>query len=120
MYMCTYRLSCMHVWCRYVFYIRRARNFLYVENQYFIGSSFLWKHDRAWSCFHIIPAEILAKIVSKIRRRERFTAYIVIPLHPEGPPVRPLRPRSQRSLTQPHAVTCPRCLCHLLALPSDA
>eukprot|EP00892_Ulva_mutabilis_P001866 jgi/Ulvmu1/11680/UM008_0090.1 len=70
----------------YVHYIRRARNFLYIENQYFIGSSFLWKHDRAWSCFHIIPAEILAKIVSKIRRRERFTAYIVIPLHPEGPP----------------------------------
>lgn len=69
-------------------YIRRARNFLYIENQYFIGASFLWSHDRNWACFHIIPAEITAKIVSKIRRRERFTAYIVIPLHPEGPPVR--------------------------------
>jgi hypothetical protein len=72
----------------YIHHIRRARYFLYIENQYFMGSSYMWAHDRAVGCSHIIPAEITTKICHKIRCRESFVVYVVIPLHPEGPPVR--------------------------------
>jgi hypothetical protein len=75
----------------YIHHIRRARHFLYLENQYFMGSSYMWAHDRAVGCSHTIPAEITAKICHKIRRQQSFSAYIVIPLHPEGPPVRVFR-----------------------------
>jgi hypothetical protein len=71
-----------------VHHIRRARHFIYIESQYFMGSSFLWHQDRRVGCHHIIPAEILAKIRHKIHAHERFCAYIVIPLHPQGNPVR--------------------------------
>jgi hypothetical protein len=74
--------------CRYIYQIRRAKHYIYIESQYFMGSSFMWRHDHRSSCHHIIPAEIVAKIVCKIRRGERFCVYIVIPLHPQGPPVR--------------------------------
>lgn len=35
---------------------------------------------------NLIPIEIAFKIASKIRANERFTAYIVIPMWPEGNP----------------------------------
>ena len=38
---------------------------------------------------HTVPMEISEKIVSKIRAGERFTAYIVIPMFPEGSPADP-------------------------------
>jgi len=34
----------------------------------------------------LIPIEIALKIASKIRRNERFAAYIIIPMWPEGDP----------------------------------
>ena len=74
--------------CRYIHHIRRARHFIYIENQYFMGSSYMWHHDRGAGCSHIIPAEVTAKICYKIRSGEHFCAFIVIPLHPQGPPVR--------------------------------
>ena len=37
-------------------------------------------------CHHTIPAEITAKIRNKIAAGERFIAYIVIPMWPEGDP----------------------------------
>lgn len=76
----------------YVHHIRRARHFLYIETQYFFGSAYAWRGataaERRSGCSHVIPAEIAAKLRHKIRSRERFTAYIVVPLHPQGPPVR--------------------------------
>lgn len=35
---------------------------------------------------NLIPMELALKIVSKIRARERFTVYVVIPMWPEGVP----------------------------------
>lgn len=35
---------------------------------------------------HQIPMELTLKIISKIRARERFAVYIVIPMWPEGDP----------------------------------
>jgi phospholipase D1/2 len=48
---------------------RNAQNFLYVENQYFMGSAYEWGEDSQTLCNHTIPAEIVAKIVNKIRVR---------------------------------------------------
>ncbi|KAL9226761.1 hypothetical protein vseg_002535 [Gypsophila vaccaria] len=83
----------------YVNAIRRAKNFIYIENQYFIGSSYCWKpEDTGGSqpngliveedvgALHLIPKELSLKIVSKIMAGERFSVYVVIPMWPEGVP----------------------------------
>lgn len=70
----------------YIQAIRRAKNFIYIENQHFMGSSHLWDGDNEASCTHLVPAEIMLKIVNKIENGERFVAYVVIPMFPEGPP----------------------------------
>lgn len=75
----------------YIHAIRRANNFIYIENQYFLGSSFDWKKSRDIkiediNALHLIPKELSLKIVSKIKANERFTVYIVIPMWPEGIP----------------------------------
>ncbi|XP_042488530.1 phospholipase D alpha 1-like [Macadamia integrifolia] len=75
----------------YINAIRRAKEFIYIENQYFLGSSFSWKPDHDIkvedvSALHLIPKEISLKIVSKIEAGERFVAYVVVPMWPEGIP----------------------------------
>lgn len=35
---------------------------------------------------HLIPMELAMKIASKIRAKERFAVYVVIPMWPEGNP----------------------------------
>jgi phospholipase D1/2 len=74
----------------YISAIRRARNFIYIENQYFLGSSFGWKSNdikvEDIGALHLIPKELSLKIISKIEAKERFTVYIVIPMWPEGIP----------------------------------
>ncbi|GFQ05509.1 phospholipase d alpha 1 [Phtheirospermum japonicum] len=75
----------------YIHAIRRAKNFIYIENQYFIGSSFDWKKTRDITvedinALNLVPKELSLKIVSKIRAGERFTVYVVIPMWPEGIP----------------------------------
>ncbi|XP_010424312.1 PREDICTED: phospholipase D alpha 3-like [Camelina sativa] len=74
----------------YVNAIRRAKHFIYIENQYFLGSSFGWNSRdinlNEINALQLIPKEISLKIVSKIEAGERFAAYIVIPLWPEGKP----------------------------------
>lgn len=77
----------------YIHAIRRAKSFIYIENQYFIGSSFDWTRKSATdvviediNALHLVPKELSLKIVSKIRARERFTVYVVIPMWPEGVP----------------------------------
>lgn len=74
----------------YIHAIRRAKNFIYIENQYFLGGC------SGWDCsdikvedigaLHLIPKELSLKIVSKIEAGERFTVYIVVPMWPEGLP----------------------------------
>lgn len=75
----------------YIHAIRRARNFIYIENQYFLGSSFAWEDTgdikiEDIGALHLIPKELSLKIVSKIEAGERFTVYIVLPMWPEGIP----------------------------------
>ncbi|KAI4387433.1 hypothetical protein MLD38_005269 [Melastoma candidum] len=70
--------------------IRRAKNFIYIENQYFLGSSFDWAPDgikpEDINALHLIPKELSLKIVSKIEAGERFSVFIVVPMWPEGVP----------------------------------
>ncbi|XP_020594501.1 phospholipase D alpha 1-like, partial [Phalaenopsis equestris] len=75
----------------YIIAIRRAKNFIYIENQYFLGSSYAWREDKDIKvedigALHLIPKELSLKIVSKIEAGERFAVYVVVPMWPEGVP----------------------------------
>nr|KAJ0212063.1 hypothetical protein LSAT_V11C400192390 [Lactuca sativa] len=74
----------------YINAIRRAKNFIYIENQYFLGSSFAWKSDdinvNEIGALHLIPKELSLKIVSKIEAGQKFIVYVVVPMWPEGIP----------------------------------
>ncbi|KFK38694.1 hypothetical protein AALP_AA3G147900 [Arabis alpina] len=73
----------------YIVAIRKADRFIYIENQYFMGSCDHWenKNDKNCSgCTNLIPVEIALKVAAKIREKQRFAVYIVIPMWPEGPP----------------------------------
>ncbi|KAE8701022.1 hypothetical protein F3Y22_tig00110549pilonHSYRG00117 [Hibiscus syriacus] len=75
----------MSIHTAYVKAIRTAQHFIYIENQYFIGSSFNWSSNKDLAN-NFIPMELALKIASKIAAHERFTAYIVVPMFPEGVP----------------------------------
>ena len=70
----------------YIHIIRKAKRFIYIENQYFYSSSYMWNTSTKPSCRHTIPFEIARKIANKIRRKDQFVAYIVVPMFPEGDP----------------------------------
>ncbi|CAK9155336.1 unnamed protein product [Ilex paraguariensis] len=70
----------------YVKAIRSAQHFVYIENQYFLGSSYYWPSYKNAGANNLIPMELALKIASKIRANERFSVYIVIPMWPEGEP----------------------------------
>lgn len=76
----------MSIHTAYVKAIRAAQHFIYIENQYFIGSSYNWSSHKDLGANNLIPMEIALKIADKIRANERFAAYIVIPMWPEGVP----------------------------------
>ncbi|XP_016192149.1 phospholipase D alpha 1 [Arachis ipaensis] len=75
----------------YIDAIRRAERFIYIENQYFVGSGFDWKDDYGnkidhVDCLNLIPKEISLKIVSKIKAKQDFAVYVVVPMWPEPSP----------------------------------
>ncbi|GKU95375.1 hypothetical protein SLEP1_g8741 [Rubroshorea leprosula] len=74
----------MSVHTAYVHAIRSAQRFIYIENQYFLGSSYNWDSHKDLGANNLIPMEIALKIANKIRANERFSAYILIPMWPEG------------------------------------
>ncbi|KAK0581479.1 hypothetical protein LWI29_014224 [Acer saccharum] len=76
----------MSIHTAYVKAIRSAQHYIYIENQYFIGSSYNWGSYKDLGANNLIPMEIALKIAEKIRANERFAAYIVIPMWPEGVP----------------------------------
>ncbi|XP_059634077.1 phospholipase D beta 1-like isoform X2 [Cornus florida] len=76
----------MSIHTAYVKAIRSAQHFIYIENQYFIGSSYNWRNHKDLGANNLIPMEIALKIADKIRSHERFAVYIVIPMWPEGNP----------------------------------
>lgn len=69
-----------------IYYIRNAQHSVYIESQYFLSSSHIWSQDKATKCDNLIAAELTWKICSKIENGERFAAYIVVPMWPEGVP----------------------------------
>lgn len=70
----------------YIKAIRCAQHFIYIENQYFLGSSYNWPDYKTAGANHLIPMELALKICSKIKEDKRFAVYIVIPMWPEGVP----------------------------------
>ncbi|XP_010266062.1 PREDICTED: phospholipase D delta-like [Nelumbo nucifera] len=70
----------------YIQAIRSAQHFIYIENQYFVGSSYGWPSYKSAGADNLIPMELALKIASKIRAKERFAVYVVIPMWPEGIP----------------------------------
>ncbi|KAH6824319.1 phospholipase D alpha 1 [Perilla frutescens var. hirtella] len=74
----------------YIHAIRRAKSFIYIENQYFLGSSFEWGNEdikvEEIGALHLIPKELSLKVVSKIEAGEKFKIYVVVPMWPEGIP----------------------------------
>ncbi|KAJ7952392.1 Phospholipase D [Quillaja saponaria] len=79
-------LKDMSIHTAYVKAIRAAQNFIYIENQYFLGSSYNWDSYRDIGANNLIPMEIALKIAHKIKEDQRFSAYIIIPMCPEGVP----------------------------------
>nr|XP_043639931.1 phospholipase D beta 1-like [Erigeron canadensis] len=76
----------MSIHTAYVKAIRTAQHFIYIENQFFLGSSYNWADHKSLGANNLIPMEIALKIASKIRANQRFAVYIVIPMFPEGNP----------------------------------
>ncbi|CAL5196197.1 unnamed protein product [Lathyrus oleraceus] len=76
----------MSIHTAYVKAIRAAQHYIYIENQYFIGSSYNWSQNKEIGANNLIPLEIALKIAEKIKANERFAVYIVIPMWPEGNP----------------------------------
>eukprot|EP01101_Sappina_pedata_P003401 TRINITY_DN1365_c0_g1_i1.p1 TRINITY_DN1365_c0_g1~~TRINITY_DN1365_c0_g1_i1.p1 ORF type:complete len:633 (+),score=152.49 TRINITY_DN1365_c0_g1_i1:1678-3576(+) len=97
----------------YINAIRTSERFLYLENQYFMVSSFAWlKHTQSKSsnihftskgegfddnlydiqknevvgCDNLVPMELVNRICQKIQAKEDYHVYIVIPMFPEGFP----------------------------------
>ena len=70
----------------YVHHIRRAKHFIYIENQYFIGSSHEWLREATSKARHLIPYELANAICEKIKKGQRFAVYVVLPMFPEGDP----------------------------------
>ncbi|KAK3419777.1 hypothetical protein EUGRSUZ_G00543 [Eucalyptus grandis] len=68
----------------YVKAIRSAQHFIYIENQYFLGSSYHWPSYKNAGANNLVPMELALKIARKISENERFYVYIVIPMWPEG------------------------------------
>ncbi|RCV05784.1 hypothetical protein SETIT_1G110400v2 [Setaria italica] len=70
----------------YVAAIRAAERFVYIENQYFIGSSYAWPSNGHPGAANLVPMELALKVAGKIRAGEPFAAYVVMPMWPEGDP----------------------------------
>ena len=66
--------------------IRKAQRFIYMENQYFLGSAYSWQDNCDTLAHHLIPFEMTCRIIEKIEAGEQFKCYIVIPMYPEGNP----------------------------------
>ncbi|KAF9618437.1 hypothetical protein IFM89_001160 [Coptis chinensis] len=70
----------------YVKAIRSAQHFIYIENQYFLESSYYWPSYKNAGADNLVPMELALKIASKIRENKCFSVYVVIPMWPEGVP----------------------------------
>lgn len=65
--------------------IGQAEKFIYIENQYLIGSGPNWQHPRN-DFPNDIPQRIVDKILERHAANKPFHVYIVMPMFPEGAP----------------------------------
>jgi phospholipase D1/2 len=70
----------------YVNAISMAKDFVYIETQYFIGSGNTWTPAHG-GVRNRVPQTITNRIITKMKAEEDFHAYVVIPMFPEGDPV---------------------------------
>eukprot|EP00561_Arcocellulus_cornucervis_P013843 CAMPEP_0185800912 /NCGR_PEP_ID=MMETSP1322-20130828/1139_1 /TAXON_ID=265543 /ORGANISM="Minutocellus polymorphus, Strain RCC2270" /LENGTH=815 /DNA_ID=CAMNT_0028496577 /DNA_START=50 /DNA_END=2497 /DNA_ORIENTATION=+ len=70
----------------YIHHIRRAKRYIYIENQYFLGSCHSWLVHETLKAPNTVPIELCARVEKAIDNDEEFKVYICIPLHPEGEP----------------------------------
>jgi len=70
----------------YINAIRNSKRFLYIENQYFMGSCFAWERHQNVGSEHRIPYEIALKISNRIEKGKPYAVYVVVPMYPEGEP----------------------------------
>jgi len=72
----------------YIHHIRRAKRFIFIENQYFLGSAQAWENGAGdgIECTNLVPLELTMKIVSMIHNKKPFTVYVIMPMYPEGIP----------------------------------
>ncbi len=75
--------------------IAQADRFIYIENQYLIGSGAHWSEPRG-SVKNQVPEAIVQRIVSKINSNSPFHVYVVVPMFPEGPPLGGASPAIRR------------------------
>jgi phosphatidylserine/phosphatidylglycerophosphate/cardiolipin synthase-like enzyme len=74
----------------YVNAINNADKFIYIENQFFVGGSYHWlapvsKAEKE-AAPNVIPVLLVDKIITKIRDKEPFKVYIILPQMPDGKP----------------------------------
>lgn len=68
----------------YVHYTRAAQRFIYIEQQYFVGSSNQWLANGHGDATNLIPHEIALKVANGILSGSFFRVYVIIPMFPEG------------------------------------
>ncbi len=71
------------IWEAYRRGIDVAERFIYIENQYFIGSGKHWDYDDSKND---IPERLVNKILERRAAGKDFHVYIVMPMFPEGNP----------------------------------
>jgi phospholipase D1/2 len=71
------------IWEAYRRGIDVAERFIYIENQYFIGSGKNWGYDDSTND---IPERLVNKILERRAAGKEFHVYIVMPMFPEGKP----------------------------------
>lgn len=60
--------------------------FIYIENQYFLGSAQYWLEHNDVPAHNLVPYELTRRICRAIGDGEDFCVYVLTPLFPEGPP----------------------------------
>jgi len=75
----------------YIHQIRRTKGFMYIENQYFLGSAHVWDEKEEdvqipEKATNLIPIEIVRNITDAIEKGVHHSCYVVMPMFPEGDP----------------------------------
>ena len=66
--------------------IDQAEKFIYIENQYLIGSGLVWQGEKR-KLTNDVPKHIVDKILAQAKAGKPFHVYVVKPMFPEGDPV---------------------------------